>query len=61
LGRDPSGVSDIEIAADEYDIYAATVLNLLESGAEDPADRELSRERFRDPMELPINPSRTKT
>jgi len=43
---------------DEYGIYPATILNLLESGAEDLSIASYPASVVRDRMELPIKPDR---
>lgn len=55
---DPIGVRGIEEAADEYDMYAPQVLNLLEADAPTDEIATYLTRVVRDRIELPSNPDR---
>jgi hypothetical protein len=55
---DPIGVRGIEEAADEYDMYALQVLEMLEADAPVKRIADYLTGVVRDRMELPVQPDR---
>jgi hypothetical protein len=57
---DPIGVRGIKEAADEYDVYAPRVLEMLKADAPVEQIADYLTSVVRDRMELPVRPDRDK-